>query len=1705
MQFPRSICRLFTTIIILISGSSVFAGQGAQRMLYTSPNMAFITAPSGDHAVTVSDVSGSISTLQTAIASARSANPTNVIIITLLSNATYVVSSASLTLDSRECLVASGATIQAANPSVTVPLVQINSGATNVSVSGGTFDGNSANINAIYAPAAARVNVDKIIALNCGQDCILLKGQGNTTYDNEMTVTRSDVSGSPGHAGISIQNSTQTAVLDNNCHNNSVGIYLSCAWANVANNTCGSNSIGIQIAGGDDNVVANNTCNNNGTGISAGASNDMIVSSSLGNNSTAGISSIGSGNNYIDNLFTSGNGVNFSSGGSGDNIIAYETNLSASTENYFYPPLIDNQHTNTIVNGMGRTDLTITSTNINGVQSQYNAALAANPNNAIVLHLNGTFTVSNASLVLQSNTCVLLNGTIHITGTNTSAAILGGTSPRRVSISGGTIDGGNFTGVYGIYFSSGGSMIQVDNMTILNFGSNVSAISGSDAVHFFNGSSTPYAVTRCFINGSAGRAIWSQLNAQKALYSGNTCLYTRAGIDCDSSTYGAVCMFNTCISNLYGIWYEQSASHNTSIGNICNNNSRYEFDSGNNAHTPPTEYNNYLCNTGTGYTGITTGAVGTNTFTSHNFDFNNVIVNASITSDGVGTNNYFSQNYQAGGSLTVASSDAYFNSAGVSSNSYVQDSNSGLMLITQGAGTANGTPIVIGSATGLGNDEWSLIPTDSGYYRITCKSSQSVMAVSGASLSAGAAIVEWAFGSSKNDQWMPMSAGNGLYYFVNRLSGLCLDVPGATTGTQLDQQPYTGMPQQQFNLPLIVPGPVVQPPFILAVTPNSQTVLAGQTNSFTITITTNGNFSGSVNFSVSGLPSNTTSNFNPGSLSGSGTSTLSIVTATNTPVGVYGLTITATGNSSTNPAFVNLIVNSSSVALPGTLLWTAASGSGINWSTSLNWTNTTTPGNGPPGISNDVIFTNIAFAATSNTVDNIVNSSATINSLAFQNTNGFHTTQIAGGATLTIDGAKGLTVGSESDLGDTAVVYASIAGAGGAFILSNTSANVIVRQTTGGASGPPFRSTLDLSGLDNFNAVGNSIEVGTSSATSGTVRSAGTLYLAKSNSLQMFIPAQGTTTNAGIDLGDNPAANSSQNSFIYLGQQNSIYADGITVGGGRDIGFMLFNPAFANPTVFIRGTNGNSSRVSRWLIGDNSGATGTGSNSRGTNDFTGGSVDALVGTMIIGRGENGNVGSGNSTGALIFGAGTINVNTLQMGVQTAGSAGSATVGSSGTNYLGQVNVNGTATLVVNSNLLMTVTNGGNLGAMTFNAILNVNGGTAQATNIVGGIGTSQINLNSGTIDLQGGQISNVTALAIGDGISPAAQLINGAKIISPGAITIAANGTLAGNSTVGTPNLIVDGTISPGAGAIGQITATANTTLGAGGGYVVAVQNAIGNGGSGFDFVQVNGQLNIAATATNPFTIHVQSFANGQIDDMTNFSANTNYDWTIAAAGSIANFDPSKFAIDTSFFENDLEGGYFFVHTNNNSLILSFTNNHPPSATTYTLYWTPNGIAIPISNLAGNWSDPDGDPVVLSDVDDTSTNGGAVTYDSHFIYYTNANNVADAFGYIVQDVRTNPPAIYRNGDTQRTAAGEIILIPAPPISGFVVSGTNLIFNGSNGIAGRQFYLLGATNVALPLNQWQRVSTNAYDGNGSFNFTNSADPNASQQFYLLQVQ
>jgi hypothetical protein len=96
--------------------------------------------------------------------------------------------------------------------------------------------------------------------------------------------------------------------------------------------------------------------------------------------------------------------------------------------------------------------------------------------------------------------------------------------------------------------------------------------------------------------------------------------------------------------------------------------------------------------------------------------------------------------------------------------------------------------------------------------------------------------------------------------------------------------------------------------FSISVSPSSQTVRRGFNTTYTVTITPLGAFSATVNFSVSGLPQRTSSSFNPTSVLGSGTSTLTVSVKKPAAAGTYSLTITANGGGATHSANVGLVI-----------------------------------------------------------------------------------------------------------------------------------------------------------------------------------------------------------------------------------------------------------------------------------------------------------------------------------------------------------------------------------------------------------------------------------------------------------------------------------------------------------------------------------------------------------------------------------------------------------------------------------------------------------------------------------------------------------------------------------------------------------------------------------------------------------------------------
>jgi hypothetical protein len=102
------------------------------------------------------------------------------------------------------------------------------------------------------------------------------------------------------------------------------------------------------------------------------------------------------------------------------------------------------------------------------------------------------------------------------------------------------------------------------------------------------------------------------------------------------------------------------------------------------------------------------------------------------------------------------------------------------------------------------------------------------------------------------------------------------------------------------------------PDFSISTSPTSRSVVQGGNVPYTVTVNALNGFTDIVNFSVSGLPSGATAGFAPASVTGSGSSTLTVTTATGTPVGTYALQIT--GATATLSHSVNVMLSVTSAA-----------------------------------------------------------------------------------------------------------------------------------------------------------------------------------------------------------------------------------------------------------------------------------------------------------------------------------------------------------------------------------------------------------------------------------------------------------------------------------------------------------------------------------------------------------------------------------------------------------------------------------------------------------------------------------------------------------------------------------------------------------------------------------------------------------------------
>jgi hypothetical protein len=189
--------------------------------------------------------------------------------------------------------------------------------------------------------------------------------------------------------------------------------------------------------------------------------------------------------------------------------------------------------------------LTFGSAAIADIQTQLDAARAANPDTPILLTLRGSYIVSSTPLTLPSRTSLVLYGAIRAARSATAPSLIAITGQSKVGIAGGQLDGRG-QDLAGIAIDSS-SKINIDEVTITATGRDGISLTGAGNDVWDQGS----AITRCDISLAGGNGLTVGAITQLLLLD-NT-LHANAGTGIQSSsTHGSI-VNNTSRFNAVGI------------------------------------------------------------------------------------------------------------------------------------------------------------------------------------------------------------------------------------------------------------------------------------------------------------------------------------------------------------------------------------------------------------------------------------------------------------------------------------------------------------------------------------------------------------------------------------------------------------------------------------------------------------------------------------------------------------------------------------------------------------------------------------------------------------------------------------------------------------------------------------------------------------------------------------------------------------------------------------------------------------------------------------------------------------------------------------------------------------------------------------------------------------------------------------------------
>ena len=255
------------------------------------------------------------------------------------------------------------------------------------------------------------------------------------------------------------------------------------------------------------------------------------------------------------------------------------------------------------------------------------------------------------------------------------------------------------------------------------------------------------------------------------------------------------------------------------------------------------------------------------------------------------------------------------------------------------------------------------------------------------------------------------------------------------------------------------------------------------------------------------------------------------------------------------------------------------------------------------------------------------------------------------------------------------------------------------------------------------------------------------------------------------------------------------------------------------------------------------------------------------------------------------------------------------------------------------------------------------------------------------------------------------------------------------------------------------------------------------------------GQIGVQAGSITFGGLAIASFTGGTTNDATlefTFNANAN------VAGIQALIENLTFAIEpsdstnlTRVIELTLDDGGGLASA---PVTLSIVINHQPSALPYhTATGTNAPLAISFARLLLNCSDPDGNPITITQVESNSAAGGVVTTNQTGLIYTPATNYvgADQFAYFISDGRTGT----------NTGTVSVAVLSGNSLA-IVDSLTNLIATsqaatlGIEGVPDLTYQVQASNDLLL----WSQIGSVTIPADG---FTNYVDINAinnTNRFY-----